>query len=209
MLKNLYFSFISLSCIVLFGFGCNANTGNTDIMQSGSTCNIATSRTKDDWVTYTNSQFGISIDIPRSWKIAEYRGSDGIDTIVAVSFDPEHVGTQVEYDTLDKAMGLVTINVDRKVQSSEFYKVNKVTIGKNKIPADLLIQLCKEPECPNPWWVNRVAVDYYVDLPEDKKTERFDSIRISFQYPEGDEAEESFRVTLEDIVASFAFVNSQ
>lgn len=183
------------SLILFAGFGCNSNQG------------ITQSATTSGWKTYTNTSYGISIDIPKSWKIAEYTGSG--DDIVSIAFDPKQVGTQADYNTLDQAMGLVTISLSTKVRPSEQFMVNKVKMGKDKIPADLLIQLCKEPECPNPWWVDRARVDYYVDLPEDKKTENFDSLRISFQYPEGTEAEDAFRLTLENIVASFEFINTK
>ncbi len=192
MFKKILLLFLVL---VFLGFGCNSNQG------------ITQSATTPGWKTYTNTSYGISIDIPKSWKIAEYTGSG--DDIVSIAFDPKQVGSQADYNTLDQAMGLVTISLSTKVRPSEQFMVNKVKMGKDKIPADLLIQLCKEPECPNPWWVDRARVDYYVDLPEDKKTENFDSLRISFQYPEGTEAEDTFRLTLENIVASFEFINTK
>lgn len=218
-MKKIIFLFVVL---LLVGLGCNKKVSVTQVevgqinFDDTSTISDAemfkvgaiTTSSVSGLSTYTNDSYGISLDFPSSWKMQEYVGPNGIE---GIAFDPEIVSTQTEYASVDKAPGRVWIYfsgidvVEGAVGAESF---EKVTIGKEKISVRVLENDCVEPNCPNPWWINRTGRTYYIEFPSDKKTEQLNHIVLGIQYPIALKSDIKVQQELDKMLDSFSFVTS-
>lgn len=111
----------------------------------------------DSTTVYRNLDLKYLLSYPSLWKKAEYRSeSNGS----SAAFDPNHVSSQKEFETLDKPAGRVWISPSDGVLIDTL-GMTKVTIG-DGITAYLETFRCSESSCPNPYWVGREDRRYFV-----------------------------------------------
>ncbi len=203
--------------LLLLGAGCNKETPVAQIevepldIEGASTISdaemfkvgVTTTSNVSGFSTYINDSYGISLDFPSSWKIQEYVGPEGVE---GIAFDPEILSTQTQYETLDMAPGRVWIYFSSGEAGHESFE--KVSLGKEKILVRVLESDCVEPDCPNPWWLNRTSRTYYIEFPLDRKTEQLNHVVFEVQYPIALKSDTKVQQELNKMLDSFEFVSS-